>query len=135
MLDQVLAAAVVIGPVAAVIGAFAWWQAEVLFMVDPDDAARLRAMRRQGAALSAGVTLALGVVAAVVYALLKDRWPDSAPLVYVLLGIGLAVATSVAAAAVRGSEGAGGIRESIVVNWILGLGYGLLLPWVVGGLT
>ena len=57
------------------------------------------------------MALVTGVVATVVYGLLASRWPAATPRAFLVLGVGLAISLSLAAAVARPAAGLGGLAQ------------------------
>jgi hypothetical protein len=72
-----------------------------------------------------------GVAVVVAYDFFASLWPSVAqPLVF-LGGVVTAGIFSLAAAVVRPRKGLGGVPELIALNFLWGLGYGLVLPYTI----
>jgi hypothetical protein len=90
---------------------------------------RASAARRD--AIGFGVlTLVAGGVTASLFEWLNGFWGPTR-IVFAALGIGVAIALSVAAAVVRPKVGLGGVQEVAVMNLLCGLAYGIGLPIVL----
>jgi hypothetical protein len=74
-----------------------------------------------------------GLVAALLYTWVAGIWPDAAPQIYLGMGAGLAVLFTIAGVIVRSLLKRGALVAWTVLNFLWGLGYGVLLPVVLRG--
>jgi len=72
-----------------------------------------------------------GVAVVVTYDFIASRWPSIAQPLFFLGGVVTAGIFSLAAAVVRPREGMGGVPEIIALNFLWGLGYGVVLPYTI----
>jgi hypothetical protein len=80
------------------------------------------------------LAVVFGLVAISVYAWVMARWPDSAPQIYLGMGVGLAVLLSIAGVIVPSILGRRGpVVAWTLMNFLWGLGYGWLLPILLRG--
>jgi hypothetical protein len=98
-------------------------------LADPatvEERGRLAAARRDAVGFGL-LALVLGTLAALLFSWLDSFW-DPTRAVFAALGIGAAVALSIAAAIVRPKVGLGGVREVAALNVLCGVAYGVALP-------
>jgi len=127
---NLLLALVVIVPVTLIVGALTYFRAEALTEEHSPEAAS------QADEISAPIltfaaiafSIIFGLIATVVYTWMVGRWPDVAFKVYLGLAIGMTLFFNIAAVIVRLSAKMDGIPECIVLNTLIGIGYGWLLP-------
>jgi hypothetical protein len=123
----------VIASVSLLSGVVAFWHGEQLLGWYPIPA-KGTAGRIVIALVFTVLAVVFGLVAISVYAWVVGRWPDSAPQIYLWLGVGLAVLLSIAGAIVpRVLNKRGPVVAWTVLNFLWGLGYGWLLPRLLRG--
>lgn len=135
MFKNILAALLVILPVALLSGGLVYWRAEPLTEQDEIKSEAVPTPGKPNPKKFTFAVLALGVMAglliSVLYIWMAGRWPDTAPKVYLWLAIGVTIVLSVAVAFVRPMLKMGGVPECIALHILWGAGYGWLLPLVV----
>lgn len=89
-------------------------------------------VRRQDATDFAMISLAFGALCAIGYSLAASRWPEAVNAAFMVGGTALTVVLSAAAAILRPQAGLTGVPEVLLMNFIWGVGYGWLLPIVLG---
>lgn len=72
-----------------------------------------------------------GVVITVAYDFTASRWPSVAQPLFFWGSLLLALFLSISAAIIRPREGMGGISEVIALNFLWGIGYGIVLPYAI----
>lgn len=123
----------VIVPVSLLSGAVAFWRAEQLVAWYPVPVKGTPA-RIVMASVFAIAALVFGLVAISVYAWVVGRWPDTAPQIYLGLGVGLAILLSIAGVIVPSILGRRGpVVAWTLMNFLWGVGYGWLLPMLLRG--
>ncbi len=136
MFKNLLTALIVILPVTLVSGGLTYWRAGPLTEEKTDQAApkgpEMSAATLTFAAVACSVLF--GLIAAALYTWMSGRWPGTAFNVYLGLAIALTVLFNVAAAVVRTTAKMSGIAECIALNTLFGIGYGWLLPLLIGRL-
>ena len=73
----------------------------------------------------------VGIAAGVGFLIARGLWPDSAQTVFLVLGLILIAFFSIGAAVVRTQVVKGGAVESIALNVVWGVGYGIVLPFAL----
>ena len=73
----------------------------------------------------------LGCVAVWVYVWMAGRWPETAPIIYLGLAIGIAMWLNIMAWRERRSASRTAVMIWIILNMVWAAGYGLLLPLVL----
>lgn len=131
MFTSVLVALSVIVPVALLTGALVYLRP--LQLVEPTkiEMKGVEAAAREYAFASVLLTLAAGLLVTLLYVGLAYRYPDSAAKIYLMLGVVLAAALSMAAAIVRPRLHMRGVFEIILLNILWGVSFGWLLPLVI----
>ncbi len=136
MFKNLLTALIVILPVTLLSGGLTYWRAEPLTEEKTAEASskepEISATVLAFAAVAFGILF--GLIATALYTWMIGRWPGTAFNVYLGLAIGLTILFNVAVVAVRTAVKMGGIPECLVLNTLFGIGYGWLLPLVVGRL-
>lgn len=123
----------VIVPVSLLSGAAAFWRVEQLVAWYPVPVKGTPA-RVVMASVFAILAVVFGLVATSVYAWVAGRWPDTAPQIYLGLGVGLAVLLSIAGVIVPSIlKKRGPVVAWTVLNFLWGVGYGWLLPLLLRG--
>ena len=120
-------------PVALLSGLVAFWRGEQLLAWYPIPV-KGTAGRIVIALVFAILAVVFGLVAISVYAWVMGRWPDSAPQIYLWLGVGLAVLLSIVGVIVPSIlKRRGPVVAWTVLNFLWGVGYGWLLPMLLRG--
>ena len=120
-------------PVALLSGIAAFWRGEQLLAWYPIPV-KGTVGKIVIASVFAILAVVFGLVAISVYAWVVGRWPDSAPQIYLWLGIGLAVLLSIAGVIVPSIlNKRGPVVAWTVLNFLWGVGYGWLLPLLLRG--
>jgi hypothetical protein len=110
-------------------GLFGYWRAEHLGTPAGTAAQGFSLLRLAPALGFAAGGVLFGWVARRVYLWMSRRWPTRGQAVFLGLAIGCAALLDLAAAIWR----PGNAAECIVLNWLWALGYGWVMPRVVGG--
>lgn len=76
------------------------------------------------------MTFVAGALAALLFGWLDGLW-SATRIAFAVLGLGTAIALSVAAAIVRPKLGLGGVQEVTAVSLLCGLAYGVGLPYLL----
>jgi hypothetical protein len=134
MFENLLTALVIILPVTLLSGGLTYWRAGPLADEKTDEAPskgpEVSAATLTRAAIAFSVLF--GLVAAALYTWIAGRWPSTAFDVFLGLAIVLTILFNVAAVVIRRTEKMSGIPECIALNTLFGMGYGWLLPLLIG---
>jgi hypothetical protein len=114
-------------PVALLTGLVAFWRADQVLAWYPIPIKGI-AGKVVAAILFSCAAVIFGLVATVVYGWLIGNRPDTAAQIYLWVGVGLAVALSIAAVVVSTILKRGPVVAWIVWNFLWGVGYGWILP-------
>jgi hypothetical protein len=134
MFKNLLTALIVILPVTLLSGGLTYWRAGPL---TEEKTEQVKGPEMSAATLTfaaVAFSVIFGLIAAVLYTWMTGRWPGTAFNVYLGLAIGLTILFNVAAVIVRTTEKMSGIPECIALNTLFGIGYGWLLPLLIGRL-
>jgi hypothetical protein len=131
VLTSLMLAAIVILVVAGTSSAIVYGR--ITQLAEPERLARVGVERARNEETRGFAFLAVmfGVMAALVYVWLVDRFPESAQWVYFVLGLGSAFLLSVIAAVLRPRHHLHGVGALIALNFTWGIGYGGILPEVL----
>ena len=120
-------------PVALLSGIVAFWRGEQLLAWYPIPV-KGTASRIVIALVFAILAVVSGLVAISVYAWGMGRWPDSAPQIFLWLGVGLAILLSIVGVIVPSIlKRRGPVVAWTLMNFLWGVGYGWLLPMLLRG--
>lgn len=136
MIKTLLTALVVIVPVALLSAGLVYWRSEALLEEKEPKADSPPAPEPQVFSLA---VLVFGVIAGLLITVLLNwmtgRWPDTGASTFTWISTGAAIVLSVAVVFVRPLANMGGIVECIALHALWGLGYGWVLPAVIGGVA
>ena len=123
----------VIASVSLLSGIIAFWRGEQLLAWYPIPV-KGTAGRIVIALVFAILAVVFGLVAISVYAWVMGHWPDSAPQIYLWLGVGLAILLSIVGVIVPSIlKRRGPVVAWTLMNFLWGVGYGWLLPMLLRG--
>jgi len=136
MIKTLLAALIVIVPVALLSAGLVLWRSEALLEEKEPQTGNSPAPEPKVFSLA---VLALGFIAGLLITVLLNwmsgRWPETGPGAFRWIATGAAVLLSVAVVFVRPLANMGGIAECIALHALWGVGYGWILPAVINGVA
>jgi hypothetical protein len=136
MLKNLLFALIIILPVTLISGGLTYWRAEPLTQEKTGEASPKQAEMSAATLTRAAVAFSVlfGLIVAALYIWMAGLWPNAAFNVFLGLAIVLTILFNVAAVVIRTTEQMSGVPECIALNTLFGIGYGWLLPLLIGRL-
>ncbi len=137
MLKQILSTLTVTLIVALLTGGGVFWRAEHLVKLwagpEAQETKSLPELRKNWVLIFSIAAVVFGLAATILYIWLAGRWAGTTAL-YFWLGLGLTILFSIGAGVAISVEfpvGKAGIPSIIAMNFLWGIGYGVIMPWLL----